>query len=162
MYFLDRPMQMTIRRTSLCTRERNMVSLGKALQAREAAEFEEALERSISLLAEGIALHAVCDNESEYSQFQKIVRNLQARLSEAHGDGRETLVVTGALLHALSRYNSDITRWHTAAINELRRVAGMLTGASSMPAKGGSAPRPVCGTSNGPSKRLPPRTTFAW
>ena len=113
-----------------------MVSLAKALHAREAVEFQEALERSISLIAEGIALHAVCEDESDYSEFQRTIRTLQARLSEAHGDGQETLVITGALLHAVSRYNSDVARRHTAAINELRHVAAMLTGALEYACKG--------------------------
>jgi len=106
-----------------------MVSLGKALEATRKAEFEQALSRSVSRLIDGIVLHALVENDGDYSEFQKAMRDLQRRLARAAGDGPETLVVTGAILQALNTYNREIARHHAAAVKELRQVISMLTGA---------------------------------
>lgn len=57
----------------------------------------EALNRVISMLLQGLALHSYCQNDEEFSAFQKRIRNLREEIARVDDEDTGLLVVGSAV-----------------------------------------------------------------
>ena len=104
-----------------------MISLLKGLHTAERIEYEQDLVEAISLLIEGIALHAVRVEDDHYADFRNTISALSRRLQDASGKSREIQTISCEALQAMGVYNRELERRQAAADHELRSVISMLT-----------------------------------
>ena len=86
----------------------------------------EAFYRMVQLLLEGIRIHAVEGDKSEWLMFRAYIESVEKKL-ERQTPPSEVLVLAGALVKALEHYNRYTTRLLNRLYEQLREMVGMLT-----------------------------------
>lgn len=89
-------------------------------------EEESMFRRVISLLLQGIALHAVEGDQSDYDRFRNDFERIQAPLGK-NSSGQELLVAAGAANQALADYGQRTTRFIRQQGAVLHNMISMLT-----------------------------------
>lgn len=103
-----------------------MISIKKYLAAPDSEVFQ-ALLRVVSLILEGLALHAVETSPAERSEFQDRLRRL-ARTLEAQSASPAGLLVTGgSILQTIELYHRHVARQFAAQKRELCGIVALLT-----------------------------------
>jgi GGDEF domain-containing protein len=87
---------------------------------------EGMFRRVISLLLQGISLHAVEGDRSDYDRFRNDLDQIQTSLGKA-ASGEELLVAAGATNHALADYGQRTTRFIRQQGAVLHNMISMLT-----------------------------------
>jgi GGDEF domain-containing protein len=87
---------------------------------------EGMLRRVISLLLQGISLHAVEGDRSDYDRFRNDLEQIQKHLGK-EASGEELLVAAGGTNHALADYGQRTTRFIRQQGAVLHNMISMLT-----------------------------------
>jgi len=93
-------------------------------------ELESTLIRSLKLLLEALALHAVATDEDDLALFRNSIRHLDQQLGD-RPDAAAVLLATGSGIKSLQDYNRGIERHLKGQSHEMQAIIALLTRAVS-------------------------------
>jgi GGDEF domain-containing protein len=112
-----------------------VISFKKYLFGGEADTREDVLLRAVSLLLDGLSLHAMEGDRTDYEAFQTEIGGLKEKFTPEVEPG-DMLVVIGSVLKSLEAYNRTTSSYLRFQANELHSMVSMLTETVSMIAAG--------------------------
>jgi GGDEF domain-containing protein len=86
----------------------------------------ESYRRIITLLLEGIALHVVEGDKSEWEKFRHDIRKIEEQVAK-ETSAAELFVIVGAAVRALEDFNRHASRFVKKQSDELQHMVAMLT-----------------------------------
>ncbi len=83
----------------------------------------------ISLLLDGVVVHAVRGDPTDYSRFESDLAGIRDALTTETLNSGDLLINTGTALKSLQDYNRRTSAFNNAQSVELQKITAMLTGA---------------------------------
>jgi len=120
-----------------------------------------AQSRMISLLLDGVVVHAVRGDALDYSRFEADMAGIRDALSSEILTPGDLMIKTGTALKTLQDYNRRTSAFSNAQSVELQKITAMLTGAIANLSVAGTQMSPDCRLLSVNSKRHRAWTTSA-
>lgn len=102
-----------------------MISLLKYLQNKD-SELAPTLIRAMSLVLEGVALHAIAVDDYDRTTFQESIRKNNRDLTNEDINSEQTMLIAGSVIHALEGHGRSTEHQINTRVRELQSIISLL------------------------------------